>query len=93
MPISIEARLGIPQQEPFVAYKFEANDPLAVETAKVTCDVFNLDADVFYDEMLAYVVRSLNQEKGHPARVLFLKIIFQTIGGYVQESEAEKWHH
>ena len=93
MSINIETRLGIPPHPPFVRHKFQSEDPLVMDTAKVVCDVFNLDQDAFLDEMLCYVVESLNQKRGHPARIIFLKVIFKTIGGYLLESDSERWHH
>ena len=93
MTINIETMLGIPPHPPFVRHKFKVSEPLVVETAKVVCDVFNLDPEAFLEPMLDYVVESLNKRRGHPARVIFLKIIFQTISGYVSESDSEKWHH
>ena len=64
MSINIETRLGIPPHPPFVRHQFQPEDPLVMDTAKVMCDVFNLDQDVFLDEMLCYVVESLNQKRG-----------------------------
>lgn len=93
MSRNIETELGIPSYPPITEHKFTVYDPLISEVTEVICDVFNLNFDVAHSKILLYVTESLNKEKGHPARIIFLKIIFQTIHEYVKEANDEQWKH
>ena len=93
MSDNIEKKLGIPSFPPITEHKFTTQDPIIAEVAEIVCDVFSLNSEMNRTKFIEYVTESLNKEKGHPARLIFLRIIFKTMSEFMEQANVSKWRH
>ena len=76
MSNDVEFKLGVPDEPAITEKKYTAQDQILEYITTDLCEVLCLSHTQFHNRLLFYIVDSLNQRKGHPARVIFLKLVF-----------------
>jgi hypothetical protein len=95
MTHSIETKLGVPDEPAVTEKKYTEQDQILEYITTDLCEVLCLSHSQFHNRLLFFIVDSLNQRKGHPARVIFLKLVFaymKDLEGNYGGSKLKKMH-
>jgi hypothetical protein len=79
----------IPDIPDITEKKYKPYDFVVKSLARDLCEIFDINP-IARESFADFVASSLNQEKGHPARIMLLTMIFHSIENMMMDGNDEK---
>ena len=92
MSAEFEKKAGVPNKPEITERKYEFEDPEIESLMLNICNDNFLNPNVIGIPLRWYLTKCLNEKKGHPARVVFIQMLFADLYSHQAEASNYKKH-